>query len=69
MNYQPPLTNKLPLVQTFRIVNPTNYARAVFIEKLQEAGVTVGAPAVKAERRSITARAQFLRSEHRGRAS
>ena len=48
MNYQPPLTNKLPLVQTFRIVNPTNYARAVFIEKLQEAGVTVGAPPVKA---------------------
>ena len=26
-NFQPPLTNKLPLVQTFRIVDPTNYAR------------------------------------------
>jgi D-alanyl-D-alanine carboxypeptidase len=48
LNYQPPLTNKLPLVQTFRIVNPTNYARTVFIEKLQQAGVSVSAPPVKA---------------------
>src|SRR6202012_1945288 len=47
-NFQPPLTNKLPLVQTFRIVNPTNYARTVFIEKLQGAGVTLSASAVKA---------------------
>ena len=47
-NFQPPLTNKLPLVQTFRIVDPTNYARTVFIEKLQAAGVTVSSPAVNA---------------------
>ncbi len=47
-DYKPPLTNQLPLVQTFRIVNPTNYARTVFIEKLQAAGVTVSAPAVRA---------------------
>ena len=40
-NFDPPLTNKWPLVQTFRIVNPTNYARTVFIEKLQAADVTV----------------------------
>ena len=48
VNYQPPLTNKLPLVQTFRIVNPTNYARTVFVEKLQQAGVSMSAPAVRA---------------------
>ncbi len=47
MNYQPAFTNKFPLVQVFRIVNPANYARTVFIEKLQDAGVTVEAPAVK----------------------
>ena len=41
LNYKPMFTGKFPLVQTFRIVNPTDYARTVFIEKLQAAGVTV----------------------------
>jgi D-alanyl-D-alanine carboxypeptidase len=46
-NYKPMFTEKFPLVQTFRIVNPTDYARTVFIEKLQAAGVTVDAAPVK----------------------
>ena len=46
VDFVPPLTNKLPLVQTFRIVQPTNYARTVLIEALQAAGVKVDAPAV-----------------------
>lgn len=42
----PVLTGQLPLVQTFRIVQPSNYARTVFIEALTRAGVAVAAPAV-----------------------
>ena len=42
----PPLTNSFPLIQTFRIVQPANYARTVFIEALQAAGVTVDAAPV-----------------------
>lgn len=45
-NFVPPLTAKLPLVQTFRIVKPANYARTVFIEALQQVGITVNAPVV-----------------------
>jgi D-alanyl-D-alanine carboxypeptidase len=45
-DYVPPLTNKFPLVQTFRIVQPSNYARTVLIEAVQDAGVKVDAPAV-----------------------
>ncbi len=37
---------KFPLVQTFRIVEPSNYARTVFIEALEAEGVTVDAPHV-----------------------
>lgn len=44
----PPLTGVFPLVQTFRIANPANYARTVFIEALEADGVTVDAPAVEA---------------------
>ncbi|AMP93988.1 D-alanyl-D-alanine carboxypeptidase/D-alanyl-D-alanine-endopeptidase [Legionella pneumophila] len=40
-NFIPPLTNNYPLVQTFRITKPSNYARTIFIEALQEAGVDV----------------------------
>ncbi len=46
VDFDPPLTHKLPLVQTFRIVQPSNYARTVLIEALQAAGVKVDAPAV-----------------------
>ena len=44
----PPLTGTFPLVQTFRIANPANYARTVFIEALEADGVKVDAPAVEA---------------------
>lgn len=46
INFDPPLTNKFPYVQTFRIVEPSNYARTVFIEALEQAGVRVHAPDV-----------------------
>ncbi len=41
IDFVPPLTNKYPLVQAFRITQPSNYARTVFIEALKAAGVTV----------------------------
>lgn len=44
--YVPPLTGSYPLVRTFRIVEPANYARTVFIEALKAAGVRVDAPVV-----------------------
>ncbi len=47
VDFVPPLTETLPYVQVFRIVEPTNYARTVFIEALERAGVSVeNAPAV-----------------------
>ncbi len=46
IDFVPDLTNEFPLVQTFRIVRPDNYARTVFIEALEEAGVTVHAAPV-----------------------
>lgn len=47
IDFVPPLTEAFPLVQVFRIVEPANYARTVFIEALARAGVTVGnVPAV-----------------------
>jgi D-alanyl-D-alanine carboxypeptidase/D-alanyl-D-alanine-endopeptidase (penicillin-binding protein 4) len=45
-DFVPPLNGQLPLVRTFRIVQPANYARTVFIEALARAGVIVAAPAV-----------------------
>ena len=46
VNFVPPLTDKFPVVRTFRIVQPSNYARSVFIEVLKAAGVSVAAPVV-----------------------
>jgi len=46
VDFVPPLTNKYPLVQAFRITQPSNYARTVFIEALKAAGVTVRASLV-----------------------
>ncbi len=43
VDFVPPLTNKYPLVQAFRITQPSNYARTVFIEALKAAGVMVHA--------------------------
>jgi len=48
VNYTPPMTGQWPLVRTVRITEPANYARTVFIEKLQAAGVKVTTPAVAA---------------------
>lgn len=47
IDFVPPLTNRFPLIRTFRIVNPSNYARTVLIEALERAGVAVNAPAVE----------------------
>jgi D-alanyl-D-alanine carboxypeptidase len=43
----PPLTGLPTLVQTARIVQPSNYARTVLVEQLKAAGVLVDAPAVE----------------------
>lgn len=48
IDLKPPFTNTFPLVRTFRISNPTNYARTVLIEALKAEGVKVDAPAVAA---------------------
>jgi D-alanyl-D-alanine carboxypeptidase len=45
-DFVPPLTNAFPLIRTFRIVEPANYARTVFIEALEAAGVKVEADTV-----------------------
>ena len=45
-DFVPPLTNAFPLIRTFRIVEPANYARTVFIEALEAAGVKVDADTV-----------------------
>jgi D-alanyl-D-alanine carboxypeptidase len=45
-DFVPPLTNAFPLIRTFRIVEPANYARTVFIEALEAAGVVVDAATV-----------------------
>jgi D-alanyl-D-alanine carboxypeptidase len=46
-DFVPFFTNAFPLVQTFRIVKPSNYARTVLIEELQAAGITVDAAPVE----------------------
>ncbi len=47
-NFVPPLTGLPNLVQTVRIVQPANYARTVFVESLEAAGLRVDAPPVEA---------------------
>lgn len=42
----PPLTEEFPIVQTFRISNPSSYARSIFIEALIDEGVIVDAEVV-----------------------
>jgi len=43
---EPPFHGTLPLIRTVRITQPSNFARTVFIEALESAGVQVDAPAV-----------------------
>ncbi len=47
VDFVPPLISHYPLIRTFRIVDPSSYARTVLIEKLRSDGVTVKAPAVE----------------------
>jgi D-alanyl-D-alanine carboxypeptidase len=47
VDFVPPLTNKFPLIQTFRITQPSNYARTVFLQALRAKGVTVSADLTK----------------------
>ena len=47
VGFTPPLTGTYPLIRTYRITKPSDYARTVFIEALRAAGVTVKAPAVE----------------------
>lgn len=46
LGFVPQLTKKYPLVRTFRVVEPQNYARTVLIEALAKAGVDVEAEEV-----------------------
>jgi D-alanyl-D-alanine carboxypeptidase len=47
VGFVPPLTERYPLIRTFRIVDPSSYARTVLIEELRAAGVKVKAPTVE----------------------
>jgi D-alanyl-D-alanine carboxypeptidase len=47
VGFVPPLTNQYPLIRTFRITDPSSYARTVLIEELHKAGVKVDVPAVE----------------------
>ena len=48
IDFVPPLNGRYPLIRTFRIVDPTSYARTVLIEKLRAAGVEIEALTVEA---------------------
>jgi D-alanyl-D-alanine carboxypeptidase len=47
VGFVPPLTGQYPLIRTFRITDPSSYARTILIEKLRAAGVKVDAPTVE----------------------
>jgi D-alanyl-D-alanine carboxypeptidase len=64
VDFVPPLTKKYPLVQAFRITQPSNYARTVFIEALKAAGVTVHAvPVAENPVRLLPARRAYTQKE------
>ncbi|MFM0516158.1 MULTISPECIES: D-alanyl-D-alanine carboxypeptidase/D-alanyl-D-alanine-endopeptidase [Caballeronia] len=46
-DYVPPIVPSFPVIRTFRVTQPSNYARTVLIEALARAGVTVTATAVE----------------------
>ena len=46
IDVDPPLTGEFPIVQTFRITDPSAYARTILIEALIEMGIEVDAPVV-----------------------
>jgi D-alanyl-D-alanine carboxypeptidase len=47
LEFVPPLTGKYPLIRTYRINDPSSYARTVLIEQLRAAGVKVKASPVE----------------------
>jgi D-alanyl-D-alanine carboxypeptidase len=47
LGFMPPLTDKYPLVRTFRITAPQNYARTALIEALKTEGIKVSANVVR----------------------
>ncbi|MBX3710037.1 MAG: D-alanyl-D-alanine carboxypeptidase/D-alanyl-D-alanine-endopeptidase [Gammaproteobacteria bacterium] len=49
INFIPPLTDAYPLIQTFRVTKPANFARTIFIEQLNKAGIDVSALALVKE--------------------
>jgi len=46
VNAVPPLTTEFPIVQTFRISDPSSYARTILIEALLDEGIVVDTEAV-----------------------
>lgn len=48
IDLEPPLTGQFPVIRNFRITEPSNYARTVFIEALEAQGVQVDAATVAA---------------------
>lgn len=48
IDFVPDLTGAFPIIRTFRISEPTNYVRTVFIEALEAEGVMVDADTVEA---------------------
>jgi D-alanyl-D-alanine carboxypeptidase/D-alanyl-D-alanine-endopeptidase (penicillin-binding protein 4) len=53
--YRAPLTALPSFVGTFRVEDPAAFARTAFVEALQRAGVTVGAPVVAPNPRAVLA--------------
>ncbi len=47
VGFVPPLTGHYPLIRTYRITDPSSYARTVLIEELRNAGVKIDAPTVE----------------------
>ena len=45
--FVPPLTGHYPLIRTFRITDPSSYARTVLIQELRAAGVKITTPVVE----------------------
>ena len=64
IDFKPFFTGKFPLVQTFRIVEPSNYARTVFIEALAAEGVAVSAAPVAPNRTAALPDRRSYRNDH-----
>jgi PBP4 family serine-type D-alanyl-D-alanine carboxypeptidase len=65
VDYKAPLSGEHSFVGTFRVEDPASYARTVFIEALQRAGVSVAAPAVSANPAAKLPASSTYSSTHR----